>query len=125
MKGDFSRVRFVPFDNFNGILPQQGKVLLDSDGIAQTLIENDWHETAARDLMGETAAFPAAAASSFQVSAATLSGGTVKLMIGPGHLWADGLLVRLDGATGNTVTRTATWLEPSLVATKGRASDVA
>ena len=58
MKGDFSRVRFGRHDNFNGILPQQGKVLLDSDGIAQTLIENDWHQTAARDVIGPAAGVP-------------------------------------------------------------------
>lgn len=125
MKGDFSRVRYAPYDNFNGILPQQGKVLLDSDGIAQTLIANNWRETAARDWVGPVAGVPAAAPDSFNVSAATLAGGKVTLTVGTGRLWADGLLVRLESETGNTVTRTATWLEPPVVAMEGSASDVA
>ena len=125
MKGDFSRVRYAPYDNFNGILPQQGKVLLDSDGIAQTLIENNWHETAARDVMGRVAAVPSAIANSFAISAASLSGGIVTLTVGTGHIWADGLLVRLASESGNTVNRTATWLEPPLVPVGGSAADVA
>ena len=52
-------------------------MLLDSDGIAQTLIENNWRETAARDWVGTTAGVPAADPNSFQVSAASLSGGVV------------------------------------------------
>jgi hypothetical protein len=125
VKGDFSRVRYVPYDNFNGILPQQGKVLLDSDGIAQTLIENNWHETAARDVMGRVAAVPSAIPDSFAISAASLSGGVVTLTAGTGHIWADGLLVRLESETGNTVQREATWLEPPLVPVGGGAADVA
>jgi hypothetical protein len=125
MKGDFSRVRFAPHDNFNGILPQQGKVLLDSDGIAQTLIANNWRETAARDWVGKLAGVPSAEPSSFQISAATLSGGVVTLTIGTGHVWADGLLARLGDGPGATVTRTATWIEPPIVPTEGSAADVA
>lgn len=125
MKGDFSRVRYAPHLNFNGILPQQGKVLLDSDGIAQTLIENNWHETAARDIVGEIAGVPAAEPNSFEISAASLAGGVVTLTVGTGHIWADGLLVRLESQTENTVTRTATWLEPPIVPTPGSAADVA
>ncbi|SPF40910.1 conserved hypothetical protein [Syntrophobacter sp. SbD1] len=126
MKGDFSRVHFKPYDNFNGILPQQGKVLLDSDGIAQTLIENNWRETAARDWVGKLAGVPAAVSNSFKISSASLSGGVVTLTVDTGRLWADGLLVHLKGESGSsTVNRTATWLEPPIVATEGSASDVA
>jgi Family of unknown function (DUF6519) len=125
LKGDFSRVRYSPYDNFNGILPQQGKVLLDGDGIAQTLIENNWHETAARDVLGQGACVPAAVPDSFEISAASVAGGVVSLTVGTGHLWADGLLTRLESLTGNTVTRTATYLEPPLVPSAGSAGDVA
>lgn len=125
MKGDFSRIRFGRHLNFNGILPQQGKVLLDSDSIAQTLIENDWHETAARDIVGEIAGVPAAEPSSFEITAASLSGGVVTLTVGAGHIWADGLLVRLENPPATSVTRTATWLEPPIVPTAGSAADVA
>ena len=125
MKGDFSRVRYSPYDNFNGILPQQGKVLLDSDGIAQTLIENNWHETAARDVLGEGACVPSAAPDGFEISSASLAGGVVSLTVGTGHAWADGLLARLESMSGNTVTRTATYLEPPLVPNAGSVGDVA
>ena len=125
MKGDFSRVRYAPYDNFNGILPQQGKVLLDSDGIAQTLIENNWHETAARDWVGRGACVPSAVPGSFEISAASLTGGVVSLAVGTGHIWADGLLARLESLTGNTVNRTATYLEPPIVPNAGGAADVA
>ena len=124
MIGDFSRVQFRPGDNFNGILPQQGKVLLDSDGIAATLIENDWRQTAARDIVGNLAGVPAAAPDSFSISAATLTAGAVSLTVGTGRIWADGLLVRL-GEPGSTVTRTATWIEPPIVPTEGDATNVA
>ncbi len=124
MKGDFSRVRFGRQHNFNGILPQQGKVLLDSDGIAQTLIENDWHQTAARDWVGPVAGASAEIPDSFKIEAATLLGSAISLTVGTGHIWADGLLVRL-GAPGSTVTRTATWIEPPIVPTEGDATNVA
>ena len=124
MTGDFSRVRFARDDNFNGVLPQQGKVLLDSDGIAQTLIANDWRETAARDWVGPIAGVPAAIADSFKVSAVSLSGGVVSLTVGTGHLWADGMLVHL-GKPGGTVNRTASWIEPPLTPIEGDASNVA
>lgn len=125
MKGDFSKVHFAPQDNFDGILPQQGKVLLDSDGIAQTLIENNWHQTAARDWVGNVAGVPAALSNSFDITAASLAGGVVALTVGTGHLWADGLLVRLENETADTIQRTATWLEPPIVAAEGSSSDVA
>ncbi len=122
MKGDFSRVQPARRDNFNGILPQQGKVLLDSDGIAQTLITNDWHETAARDWVGRVAGVPAATPDSFRVSAASFANGVASVTVGTGHAWADGLLVRLDEPGGARV-RTATWLAPPLVASAGGAPD--
>ncbi len=125
MKGDFSRVRYAPYDNFNGILPQQGKVLLDSDGISQTLIENNWHETAARDWVGRGACVPSAVPGSFGISAASLTGGVVSLTVGTGHIWADGLLARLESLAGNTVNRTATYLEPPIVPNAGSVADVA
>jgi hypothetical protein len=52
MKGDFSKWQFDKTDNFNGVLHQQGKVLLDSDWNAQTTIETDWQDTAGQDVIG-------------------------------------------------------------------------
>src|SRR5271154_2350694 len=107
VRGDFSRWQFKPRDNFNGILPQQGKLLIDADGLAQTRIANHWNQTAARDWVGPVAAVPADEPASFQISAATINAdGTVSLAVGTGHAWADGLLVQLGDDTA-TVQRTA------------------
>lgn len=116
MKGDFSRWRDGSGLNFNGILPQQGKVLLDSDGIAQTMIENDWRNTAARDFVGDMAGVPSTNPESFAISAASWANDKVVLTVDVGHLWADGRLVRLHGGSGSKVQREATWLQPPLVA---------
>ena len=127
MKGDFSRWRSGAARNFNGVLPQQGKVLLDSDGIAQTMLANDWQQTAARDWVGACAGVPQSAPNSFLVTNAALpAGGQVMLTVDTGRLWADGLLVRLLGAANAaSVSRTVTWLEPPIVPNAGSAADVA
>src|SRR5215212_8442788 len=114
MNGDFSQsnghlapLRVDPEDNFNGVLHQQGRVLLDGDWNAQTAITNDWQDTAALDIIGAgVAAVPADEPESFRVKAAEVTAGQVKLTIAPGRVWADGLLARLLG--GADVTRFAT-----------------
>jgi hypothetical protein len=103
MKGDFSRWEFDPNDNFNGVLHQQGRVFLDSDGSDLTRILNHWQETAGQDIIGSgIAAVPAQVPNAFKVTQtqaiqegtpAVVVGATVTLL--PGHLWADGLLVHL------------------------------
>jgi hypothetical protein len=117
MKGDFSRWEFDPQDNFNGVLPQQGKVFLDADGIAQTLILNHWQDTAGQDVIGRgVAAVPAEVPNSFKVTQAQIisTGGVptgATLTLETGHLWADGLLLYLTAEPeAATVTRTATYL---------------
>ncbi|MDE3148073.1 MAG: hypothetical protein KGL37_01280, partial [Acidobacteriota bacterium] len=127
MKGDFSRWRTGTSRNFNGILPQQGKVLLDSDGIAQTMLANDWQQTAARDWVGAGAGVPQSAPNSFMITNAALpAGGEVTLTVDTGRIWADGLLVRLVGPShAASVSRTATWLEPPIVPNQVSVADVA
>jgi Family of unknown function (DUF6519) len=117
MKGDFSQWYFDPDDNFNGVLHQQGKVLLDSDWNAQTRILNDWHETAAQDIIGSgVAAVPADTPDAFQVTQAKVTNvkgkDRVALTLFPGRLWADGLLVYLPGKT--PVFRIADYLQPPI-----------
>src|ERR1044071_7475803 len=113
MKGDFSTWRDERRQNFNGVLHQQGRVLLDSDWNAQTAITNDWQDTAALDIIGSgVAAVPADEPESFLVKAAELVGGVggrVKLTVAPGRVWADGLLAQLFGSAD--VTRFATYLD--------------
>ena len=113
MKGDFSKRYEVSDDNFAGVLYQQGRVFLDADGNAQTWITSTWQDTAGRDVIGpNVAAVPADQPASFKVQAAELVDDTVTLTIGPGRVWADGLLLRLDETP--PVTRVATYLQPPI-----------
>ncbi|MGB3135411.1 MAG: DUF6519 domain-containing protein, partial [Nodosilinea sp.] len=113
MKGDFSNLYFDPSDNFNGVLDQQGRVRLDRDGIAQTQITTYWQDTAGADIIGPSVmAIPASDVNAFKVNEASLSDGQVLLTLLPGHGWADGLLVHLNGS--DPVVRVATYLEPPI-----------
>lgn len=113
MKGDFSRWYFDRKDNFAGVLHQQGKVLLDSDWNAQTQIINYWQHTAGQDVIGaEVAAVAADTPDAFKVTQAEVIGDRVKLTLSPGRIWADGLLVYLDGTT--PVSRIASYLQPPI-----------
>jgi Family of unknown function (DUF6519) len=113
MRGDFSSWRDERRQNFNGVLHQQGRVLLDSDWNAETAIINDWEDTAGRDIIGAgVAAVPAEVPESFKVKAANIVGGQVRLTVAPGRVWADGLLAYLEAAAD--VTRVATFLEPPI-----------
>jgi hypothetical protein len=109
MKGDFSKWKHDPENNFNGVLHQQGRVLLDSDWNAQTQITNGWQDTAARDAFGPgVAAVPAEERDSFRVTGAKVSDGKVEVTLLPGRVWADGLLVRLE----DKGELTASYLKP-------------
>ncbi|MFQ5793427.1 MAG: DUF6519 domain-containing protein [Candidatus Bipolaricaulia bacterium] len=119
MKGDFSKWSFDPKKNFNGVLHQQGRVLLDSDWNARTRITNDWQDQAGRDAIGPgVAAVPASEPDSFKVQRALLDASNeVELTITPGRLWADGLLLCLPGEAPDPtadVRRIATYLQPPI-----------
>jgi hypothetical protein len=117
MKGDFSKWDFDPRRNFNGVLHQQGRVLLDNDWNAQTRITNDWQDHAARELIGSAvAAVPAGAPDSFKVTHARVVAGKVEVTLQAGSLWADGLPVSLSEPPDPTaaVSRIATYLQPPL-----------
>lgn len=112
MRGDFSSFwKKEANRNFNGVLHQQGRVLLDRDWNAQTEIVNDWQETAAADIIGAgVAAVPADAPDSFMVTSAEIAAvpDRIEITVNGGRVWADGLLVESRQA----VTREATYLEP-------------
>jgi hypothetical protein len=120
MKGDFSQWRpFDPAENFNGVLHQQGRVLLDADWNDQTRLEAHWQNRAGQDLIGEgVAAVPAGDASGFKIEAAQVAtvGGVdrVELSVRPGHAWVDGRLVYFGGDPTTIVSRVATYLGPPL-----------
>ncbi len=111
MKGDFSQWNFDPNQNFNGVLHQQGRVLLDTDWNAQTQIATDWQDTAARDAFGPgVAAVPAGDHDAFRVTKALVEVSKVKVTLNPGRVWADGLLVHLVEET----RLDASYLEPPI-----------
>lgn len=124
MKGDFSGWHFARRDNFNGVLAQQGRVLLDGDGVAQTRITNDWEDVHAQDTIGAgVAAVPAALPNSFRVDRARVQAGQVVVTIEPGRVWADGYLLHLDEAAA--VDRVATYLEPPIQSPTGTVAGIA
>ena len=116
MRGDFSsNWNREDKQNFNGVLHQQGRVLLDRDWNAQTDILNDWQEIAGQDIIGAgVAAVPFDAQNNFKVTNARIENGKVKLQINTGRVWADGLLVEMlrDGAA--SVEREAEYLQPPI-----------
>jgi len=112
MTGDFSRPYDVlADDNFSGVLYQQGRVFLDTDGNAQTRITNSWQDTAGLDVIGAgVAAVPAGLPDSFKIDAASIAGNEVTITVLPGRVWADGMLVKLEETP--PINRTADYLLP-------------
>jgi len=113
MRGDLSTRYGGADSNFNGVLYQQGRVFLDRDGNAQTGITTEWQDLAGRDAIGSgVAAAPGEESESFRIEDASLAAGEVTLTVHPGRIWADGMLVRLDGTP--PITRLVRYLEPPL-----------
>jgi hypothetical protein len=119
MNGDFSQWRpFDPNENFNGVLHQQGRVLIDPDWNDQARIVDHWQGRAGKDVIGEGIAAVPAGSNGFKIEAAEVVsiGGSdgVELDVRPGHAWADGLLVYLGGDPAATVKRVAIYLGPPI-----------
>jgi hypothetical protein len=111
MTGDFSG-RYIELDlNESGVLYQQGRVFLDQDGNAETRFVNRWQDTAGQDIIGSgVLGVPADDPNAFKVETAQVVGPDVEIGVDPGHAWADGLLVYLQGTA--PIARTATYLGP-------------
>jgi len=106
--GDFSRALT---ERWAGVLFQQGRVTLDTDATAQTLITVDWQDAAASDIIGSgVAAIPADDRDAFLVQTAAIINGAVTLQVQPGRSWVNGRLVRIESDA--PVLRTATYLGP-------------
>ncbi len=114
MKGDFSRWDAINKQNLNGVLHQQGKVLLDRDWNDQTQLTLNWQDSTAQQIIGaNVAAISSQQPNAFKVTHAQVEEGKVKLEIYPGEGWVNGLAVTLLGES--IVTRTATYLEPPII----------
>lgn len=98
MKGDFSKLDFNPADNYTGVLYQQGRVFVDTDGTAETLIESHLRTTLAKDAIGaNVAAVPAESPDSLKVVQAQAAASGVTVTVKPGRVWADGVPLTLPG----------------------------
>jgi hypothetical protein len=116
MKGDFSKWELIR-ENINGVLHQQGRVLLDRDWNDQTRLSSRWQDHVGQAMIGPgVVAVPSFASDALQVvSAKVENDGTqdlIKLKINPGSGWADGQAVHLPGK--DVVGRVATYLDPPL-----------
>lgn len=111
MSFDTSRFTFNPWNDYSGVVMEQGRVQLDSDW-------NEWLAELLRriqagtlDIMGQ-AVYPATTPFAFQITAATDSSGN-HVYIGPGRMYVDGLLAENHGAQS-----TAAW-DPALAELSG------
>lgn len=94
MKGDFSKWAFEPTDNYNGVLHQQGRVLLDADWNADQQIDAFLRQTLGQDVIGAgVMAVPASEFASFRVAQAKVAAGGISVTLEPGRGWVDGILV--------------------------------
>lgn len=96
MKGDFSFLPFAGEPRYTGVLQQQGRVLLDRDWNEAALIAARWRAEAGRDSFGDgVMAVPASSNGAFRVLGAKAGSGGVRLRLGAGRGWVDGLALSL------------------------------
>ncbi|HPR65524.1 MAG TPA: DUF6519 domain-containing protein [Methanothrix sp.] len=95
MKGDFSRFKFDPKKNYNSVLMQQGRVILDADWNEQADIQKHIRETEAVDVVGRCGA-PIDIAG-FKVEVAPDGR---DLTLSSGRIYVDGILIELDEHIG-------------------------
>jgi len=97
MKGDFSKLRFNPLENFTGVMHQQGRALLDQDWNASSQIIRHQRQILGRDTIGpHVAAVPTELRDSFKVTKAISNGATVEILLEPGRVWLDGRMLQVD-----------------------------
>ncbi len=96
MSFDSSRFTFDSWNNFLGVVMQQGRVQLDSDW-------NEWLAEFARriragtlDIMGR-AVVPSTTPNAFAITLGLDSSGNTLVEIGPGRMYVDGLLAENHG----------------------------
>lgn len=86
MKGDFSRIRFNPAQQYTAVLKQQGRVDLDSDANEQCLIDGYQSQAINTDVIGPYGGPEDDAGFAITVN---IDG----IQIGPGRYYVNGLLV--------------------------------
>lgn len=97
MKGDFSKWYYETKGNFNGVLHQQGKVLLDTDWNDEVVLKSNWQSQVIQDVVGPgVAAVSSLEYDNFKVKNIEKKDGEVIVTVSPGRLWADGFLLYLN-----------------------------
>ncbi len=97
MKGDFSWLPLGNAPHYSAVLHQQGRVLLDRDWNEAAAIAAQWRSAVGRDSFGAgVLAVPVAGLSAFKVLSASSDASVVKVELGAGRAWADGLSLTLD-----------------------------
>jgi hypothetical protein len=113
MKGDFSQLRFDPHENISALLHQQGRVLNDADLSEAALIQLDWDDRAARDIIGrDVAAVPADEHEGFKVLKAASSTAGIGVLLHTGRIWADGIHAFLADDAKDATERGALFYGP-------------
>src|SRR5271154_2587413 len=97
MSFDNSRFPFNPWDDFSGVVMQQGRVQLDSDWNEWLAELNRRIQAGTLDIFGP-AVYPANNPFAFQITA-TAS----KVTIGPGRMYVDGILAENHGLKPDAV----------------------
>ena len=96
MSFDGSRFTFDSWNNFLGVVMQQGRVQLDSDW-------NEWLAEFARRIQAGTldivgpAVYPSTTPNAFKITLGLDSSGDTSIEIGPGRMYVDGLLAENHG----------------------------
>lgn len=96
MSFDSSRFTFDPWNNFSGVVMQQGRVQLDSDW-------NEWLAEFVRRIRAGTldtlgrAVVPVTTKTAFQIGLSQDASGNISIGIGPGRMYVDGLLAENHG----------------------------
>src|ERR1051326_7642284 len=93
MNTDFSRQRFNSWNDFNGVLQQQGRVLLDAEWNELIEIVDRRFRAETVDIIGR-GVVPKQTPHAFELK---LTGSPKKLTIGPGRMYVDGLLAENHG----------------------------
>lgn len=106
MSFDTSRFTFNPWNDYSGVVMEQGRVQLDSDW-------NEWLAELLRriqagtlDILGQ-AVYPATTPHAFEITVTTDATGVVHVNIGPGRMYVDGLLAENHGALSTAAWDTA------------------
>jgi hypothetical protein len=106
MKGDFTRFSHQPHRQYAGVLMQQGRVTLDADWNEQFDIDDHRWRTQTVDMIGRACAPVDNAGFGL-----TPTPDGSDLIIGPGRIYIDGILVELpEGATSAVVSVDSTTL---------------